>query len=180
MTTKGSRKPPGIDSSLKNLSISSSKPPKTTKSTAPPESWEEEAITPTGTSSSVSTTPSAPSTPLADLTPGAPPPTPISPTHRRDKSTDWSSFPTSAPSRDPYRETSSSTQADKRPEKSSATAGRMIAGALGVKSPKLTEEQKLYEKAVRDKERKRIEGEREDVRRREREKEEARKAVWDE
>ena len=69
--------------------------------------------------------------------------------------------------------------AEKRPEKSSATAGRMIAGALGVKGPKMTEEQRQYERVVREKERKRIEGETEDAKRREREKEDARKAVWD-
>lgn len=55
----------------------------------------------------------------------------------------------------------------------------MIAGALGWKGPKITEEQRQYERVVREKERKRIEGEREEARKREREKEEAKKAVWD-
>ena len=74
---------------------------------------------------------------------------------------------------------SNSGNADKRPEKSSTTANRMIAGALGVKGPKMTEEQRKYERAVREKERKRIENEREEVRRKEREANEAKKAVWD-
>ena len=68
---------------------------------------------------------------------------------------------------------------EKRPEKSSATASRMIAGALGVKGPKMTEEQRKYEKAVREKERKRMETEKEEGMRREREAAEAKKAVWD-
>lgn len=40
----------------------------------------------------------------------------------------------------------------RRPEKTSAAAGRMIAGALGVKPPKKSEEEKRYEKVVREKE----------------------------
>ena len=59
-------------------------------------------------------------------------------------------------------------------------AGRMIAGALGVKTPKPTEEGKAYERAVREKERKRRERAKEEVGRQEKEIEEARRAVWDE
>ena len=55
----------------------------------------------------------------------------------------------------------------------------MIAGALGVKGQKMGEEQKRYERAVREKERKRIEGEKEEGRRREREREEAKRSIWD-
>lgn len=55
----------------------------------------------------------------------------------------------------------------------------MIAGALGVKTPKKTEEGKAYEKAVREKERRRREKEREEEERLNREKEEARRTVWD-
>ena len=42
-----------------------------------------------------------------------------------------------------------------RPEKTDAVAKRMIAGALGVKAPKKTEEQKAYDKAIKEKEIKR-------------------------
>ncbi len=69
---------------------------------------------------------------------------------------------------------------EKRPEKSSAAAGRMIAGALGVKAPKKTEEGKAYERAVRENERVRREKLKEEGRTEEREREEARKKVWDE
>ena len=64
---------------------------------------------------------------------------------------------------------------DKRPEKSAAAASRLIAGALGVRAPKMTQEQREYEKAVREKERRRREEEKE------RAKEEERKiaAVWE-
>ncbi|KAL9130605.1 MAG: hypothetical protein Q9217_001265 [Psora testacea] len=183
MATKMSKNPQSIDSCLKTLSISSTKPANTPESIAPPDSWEEEAASPTSTSSPASAPISSPTTPLADSTPGPPPPTPISPTHRRDKSTDWSSFPPSPHSRESPSCIKCETPLDKpnkRPEKSSAAAGRMIAGALGVKSPKMTEEQRRYEKVVREKERKRIEGARDEEQRREREKEEARRAVWDE
>ena len=69
---------------------------------------------------------------------------------------------------------------DKRPEKSRAVAERMIAGALGVRAPKKTEEGKAYEKAVRDNERKRREKAKEEAEREEKEREEMRRAVWDE
>ena len=68
---------------------------------------------------------------------------------------------------------------EKRPEKSNATASRMIAGALGVKGPKMTEEQKTYERVVKEKEKRRIENEKEEGRRRENEVSEAKRAVWD-
>jgi len=68
---------------------------------------------------------------------------------------------------------------DKRPEKSVATAGRMIAGALGVKASKLGEDARKYEKAVREKERRRVKNEREEDGRRAREAEDAKIAVWD-
>ena len=55
----------------------------------------------------------------------------------------------------------------------------MIAGALGVKAPKSTEEGRLYERAVRDNERKRREKAKEEGKREEREREEARRVVWD-
>lgn len=55
----------------------------------------------------------------------------------------------------------------------------MIAGALGVKPPKKTEENKAYERAVREKERKRREVAKKEAESVEREKEEARRAIWE-
>lgn len=66
-----------------------------------------------------------------------------------------------------------------RPEKTAAVAGRLIAGALGVRAPKKTEEARAYEKAVKEKELKRREKEREAVKREEDEKRKAREAVWE-
>lgn len=72
-----------------------------------------------------------------------------------------------------------STNAARRPEKSDATARRMIASALGVKAPKASEEQRAYDRAVRDAERKRRDEEREAERRRAEETERAKQAIWD-
>lgn len=55
----------------------------------------------------------------------------------------------------------------------------MIAGALGVKPPKRSEENKAYERAVRENERKRRELAKEETERTKREKEEARRAIWE-
>jgi len=66
-----------------------------------------------------------------------------------------------------------------RPEKTTASAARMIAGALGVKAPKRTEEQRQYDKAVREKEMKRKEREKEEKKQEEAQRERAKAAIWD-
>lgn len=63
---------------------------------------------------------------------------------------------------------------ERRPEKSAATASRLIAGALGVKV-KMTEEQKEYERVVREREKRRREEEKEKTK----EDERRRAAVWE-
>lgn len=55
----------------------------------------------------------------------------------------------------------------------------MIAGALGVKAPKKTEEQKAYDRAVKEKELKRRNAEKESVVRAKEETDRAKAAVWD-
>jgi hypothetical protein len=42
-----------------------------------------------------------------------------------------------------------------RPEKTTAVAGRLIAGALGIQAPKRTDEEKEYDRVMREKKRKR-------------------------
>ncbi|KAF1362921.1 hypothetical protein EJ07DRAFT_174501 [Lizonia empirigonia] len=69
---------------------------------------------------------------------------------------------------------------DKRPEKTTAVAGRLIAGALGVRAPKRTDEEREYDRVVREKERKRRAEEREREKREAEEREARKKAVWDE
>ena len=68
---------------------------------------------------------------------------------------------------------------DLRPEKTDAVAKRMIAGALGVRAPKKTEEQRAYDRAVKEKEIKRRNREREDEVRAKEEAETARVKVWE-
>lgn len=55
----------------------------------------------------------------------------------------------------------------------------MIAGALGVRAPKKTEEARAYDKAVKEKELKRREKEREAGKKEEEERRKAREAVWE-
>lgn len=111
----------------------------------------------------------------------APPPTPMSPTYGsrvsfppanvNAASFDLPSFDASG--------SSNSASATKRPEKTDAVARRMIASALGVKAPKQTEEQKAYDRAMREKERRRREEEKERERKREEEAARAKEAVWE-
>ena len=66
-----------------------------------------------------------------------------------------------------------------RPEKTDAVAKRMIAGALGVRAPKKTEEQKAYDRAIKEKEVKRRNAEKEAAARAHEEAERAKAAVWE-
>jgi len=68
---------------------------------------------------------------------------------------------------------------EKRPEKSTAVASRLIAAGLGVKAPKRTEEQRAYDKSVREQERKRKEREIQDRKKAEEDKEKAKRSVWE-
>ncbi|KAL2829557.1 hypothetical protein BJY01DRAFT_124449 [Aspergillus pseudoustus] len=104
-----------------------------------------------------------------------PPPTPISP----QTSQPWvntpgytsvgSAGPGSAGARDPSR----------RPEKQTAVAGRLIAGALGIRAPKRTEEQRAYDRSVKEQEIRRRNKEREEAAKLKEEEEKAKAAVWD-
>ncbi|WQF80153.1 hypothetical protein CDEST_05167 [Colletotrichum destructivum] len=108
----------------------------------------------------------------------APPPTPISP-----------SYNTADRSFSPYGAADSSSAlgapppADgdriRRPEKTDAVARRMIASALGVKVPRMTEEQRAYDRAVKEKERKRRDEEKAAEKRRLEEAEKAKAAIWE-
>ncbi|KAI0430147.1 hypothetical protein F5Y09DRAFT_341921 [Xylaria sp. FL1042] len=112
----------------------------------------------------------------------APPPTPISPSYGRHGSEGNGNAPWLASSSTSgggygYRDAQDDGGV-KRPEKTDAVARRMIASALGVRAPKQTEEQKAYDRAVREKERKKREEEREAERRRAQEAEMAKAAMW--
>ena len=128
--------------------------------------------------------------------PSAPPPTPMSPTMARSRPADFGAFdsslstskssqrrpPGASPPSDGMMSSASTSKrstSDVRPEKTTASAARMIAGALGVRAPKRTEEQRQYDKAVREKEMKRKEREKEEKKREEAEREKAKAAMWD-
>lgn len=68
---------------------------------------------------------------------------------------------------------------DKRPEKTTAVAGRMIAGALGVRAPKRTDEEREYDRLMREKERKRRDEERNREKAEKQAAEERKRAVWE-
>lgn len=112
--------------------------------------------------------------------PAPPPPTPVSP-HDHDSTArrwDAKAFPdTGKPS--PRLNPSDRLGVDRRPEKTTATANRMIAGALGIKAPKKTEEQKQYDKAMREAEVKRKNREKEQREQEKLEDEQAKAAMWD-
>ncbi|OLN95619.1 hypothetical protein CCHL11_04919 [Colletotrichum chlorophyti] len=105
----------------------------------------------------------------------APPPTPISPTYN----TPNQSFTPYGNSTDSSSSAPGSAGSHRRPEKTDAVARRMIASALGVKVPRLTEEQRAYDKAVREKERKRREEEKAAEKKRHEDVEKAKAAIWD-
>ncbi len=157
------------------------------------DSWEDEADDSDGSD--------AESTPVAGTTTAsnqlqtgtsAPPPTPMTPVAAASKRPFSPSAlatpgftippfdgPGSSSSGYPAAPSGAAGGPSKRPEKTDAVARRMIASALGMRVPRATEEQKAYDKAVREKERKRREEERERERVREEEAAKARQAIWD-
>ncbi|RAH43615.1 uncharacterized protein BO95DRAFT_444997 [Aspergillus brunneoviolaceus CBS 621.78] len=104
-----------------------------------------------------------------------PPPTPLSPQTTLNQP--WPSYgnagfmPRSSDSKSPV--------SGRRPEKQTAVANRMIAGALGIRAPKRTEEQRAYDRAVKEQEIKRRNKEREEAAKAKEEEERAKAAVWD-
>lgn len=116
--------------------------------------------------------------------PNAPPPTPVSPVAQRRSAR---SRPLTASSSPTYRpnvldQDTVATQSQprvSRQEKSTAVAGRMIAGALGVKVPQKSEEALAYEKAIREKETRRIRNEKEAKVRDEEQMTLAKRQIWE-
>lgn len=107
--------------------------------------------------------------------PSAPPPTPISPPGKYDASTFITPFGFAPDG----RLGSADGRPSVRPEKTDAAARRMIAGALGVRPPKKTEEQKEYERVMREKESKRRELEKQEAAKAQEDAMRAKAAVWD-
>jgi hypothetical protein len=162
--------------SIKNLSIKTKEEPAqastkpTTKKKAAKEviadSWEDADSDSESEAEDESNKP----TPTPTVTPAPPPPTPMSPVG--DLS--WTSMSSSSGTG-----SRGETDPDRRPEKTDAVARRMIAAGLGLKAPKQTEEQKAYQRSVREQEKKKKEQEREEERKRQAEIEKAKAAAWD-
>jgi hypothetical protein len=66
----------------------------------------------------------------------------------------------------------------RRPEKQTAVASRLIAGALGIRAPKRTEEQRAYDLATKEQEIKRRNREREEQAKAKEEEERVKASVW--
>lgn len=195
---------PDLPSSLAKLSLKTTEleitatPPRAKapkKSSPVADSWEDEADDDSDSSGAGATPvagPSSSTTTTTNAGTSAPPPTPMSPvaaSSKRPFSPSALANPgfTIPPFDGPgggYPQSGASSAAagagpSKRPEKTDAVARRMIASALGMRAPKATEEQRAYDRAVREKERKRREEEKEKERQREEEAAKARQAIWD-
>lgn len=118
--------------------------------------------------------------PSSEAVPNPPPPTPASPTPFE--------FPSSVPfspnaisSRDEGRlgEGIGRGDPDRRPDKTTSVATRLISAGLGIRAPRRTEEEREYDKVMREKERKRRAEEKDRERREKEEAEERKRSVWE-
>ena len=163
---------PALESSLNKLFLKPSKSSASfQKKQSVAESWEDEELE----SGDEADRPLSPQQ-SADY-PSAPPPTPISPStsFARENFVNPYGYGTNSPISSDAR----TERAASRPEKTDAVAKRLIAGALGVKAPKKTEEQKAYDKAIKEKELKKRNQEKEAAARAKEEAEKAKAAIWD-
>ncbi|KAI1369661.1 hypothetical protein F5Y08DRAFT_99990 [Xylaria arbuscula] len=179
--------PSGATKAMTKLSInptsSTSKPKPKPKKQVVADSWEDEESSASEPESEPPTPSTQPNSSTTQDGVAAPPPTPISPSYGRhgpdaDKAP-WLAGSSTGGGGYGYRGDAQDESGPRRPEKTDAVARRMIASALGVRAPRQTEEQKAYDRAVREKERKKREEERDAERRRAQEAEKAKAAIWD-
>lgn len=171
---------------IKTLSINTD-PPKIAMRTsrnpvdsAVADSWEDEEGDEVGdihSPNSSAFTPSLSRSGTSDM-PNAPPPTPASPCVSKSQPL-YPRPSTTAPDIRARSDSPSKDVVDKRPEKSTAVANRLIAGALGVRAPKRTEEQRKYDRAIKEQEIRRKNKEKEDLKRKQEEAEKAKASIWD-
>ncbi|KAJ5950367.1 uncharacterized protein N7479_008780 [Penicillium vulpinum] len=142
-------------------------PKKTSKPVA--DSWEDEADL--SASEGEDAQPHKDTTPVLSPTISAegpldPPPTPLSP----QISAPWM----------PRAVSPASAQAGpaRRPEKQTAVAERMIAGALGIRAPKRTEQQRAYDRSIKEQEIRRRNREREEKAKAKEEEEKMKASIW--
>ena len=150
------------------------------------ESWEDEELDSGNQTPTEAPGPSLKPVTSNDFPPGPPPPTPISPS--MSSSYDWSHAnvlgggrprPKNDSGTGTPRSFEDSDTERRRPETTTAAAGRMIAASLGMKAPKKTDEQRQYDRAVKEKEMKRRNREKEEHERERQDDEKAKAAVWD-
>lgn len=164
-----------LNSSLSKLQIQqkTSKP----KKPEPADSWEDEADASSDTETEEVSTPIRPSS--SDY-PEPPPPTPSSPNtaarsrdiHYQPFNFDGASFE-AAP-----RSATTGGNEDRRPDKTTSVASRLIAAGIGQKAPKRTKEQREYDQAMRVQEKKKRDQAQAEEERRKKEKEQAQKDIW--
>lgn len=172
-----------LHSSLSKLEISHQhqQDKRNYKNRAPPaDSWEDEAASSSSDSEEAPTTPTG----KVDDSPAAPPPTPSSPGFRRQNLTPSRSLVSEDAFEDRFGTSSARARRtaerdeDKRPEKSTSAASRLIAAGIGQKPPKRTPEQRQYDQAVKVQEKKRRDAAKEDEAREKAAKEKAKRDVW--
>ena len=167
-------------SSLDRLKLDgSSKAPLTQKKAQPAESWEDDDSDSSDEDSGTAT----PVRPVNSDIPLAPPPTPSSPSFSSDKYQTFPPFGFDGAAND-YNSSAQSSSAkggseDRRPEKSTSVASRMIAAGIGQKAPRRTQEQREYDQAMKVQEKKRRDKAKADEERLKAEKEKATRAIWE-
>lgn len=176
---------PEVTRPTKKTTGSNTKQPTTKKSKPVADSWEDEADSasePEPEPESEQDAQSRGEDPILSPTLSAaegpldPPPTPISP----QTSNPWgSSASTSTGASARASSPASKDGPARRPEKQTAVASRLIAGALGIRAPKRTEEQRAYDRSVKEQEIRRKKREKEEEAKAREENEKAKLAVWD-
>ncbi|KAM0524506.1 hypothetical protein ACHAPE_000602 [Trichoderma viride] len=188
-----------IASTISKLSISSSKATPSKKSKEPvADSWEDEDVSDDEAQAAAAEAEvdeqdqgkdedAGISTPSSLATPAVPPPTPASPLGYESPH-EWASLASQSQSQSqsPMATTASASGTGsgsgtpaRRPEKTDAVARRLIAAGLGIKAPRQTDEQRAYQRSVREQEKKKREEAKAEEERRRAETEKAKMAVWD-
>lgn len=150
----------------------------------PADSWEDEA----DDDSPVTPKRMAPSKGLSSPgLPGPPPPTPSSPSYSAGKTQLGNPYQTFPPhgfdgvsaERDDDEAPATRAGEERRPEKSTAVASRLIAAGIGQKAPRRTKEQREYDQAMKVQEKKKRDQAKADEERKKAEKARAMQAIWD-
>ncbi|KAH7160900.1 hypothetical protein EDB81DRAFT_330639 [Dactylonectria macrodidyma] len=107
-----------------------------------------------------------------DIVPISKQPSASSSTHFSPEGSSWSTEPDTSASR-------GLADSSRRPEKTDAVARRMIVAGLGLKAPKLTDEQRAYQRSVQEQEKKRREQEKAAEKKAKEDAEKAKASVWE-